>query len=242
METFEKTYKVPSAGLFGGPTEVTIRPMTTKEEKIIYTSKDMSFLEKIVKSCIVKPSDIDLNKLHPNDITFLLYMIREITFGPNYKQKVQCEYCGLRQDIEIDITEMTYRILDLDTLDEKLKVKLPVCGDEITLRLLSQGDFNDIDEHIKRLQRQNSIKDAEGYKYEYRFAKMVKTINGEEKEDIKEVMEYIDNLNMRDFGAIKDALSDIPIGIDTTNVRTCSNCGEEMEVIGAAVPEFFRSN
>ena len=242
METLERTYKVPSAGLFGGPTEVTLRPMTTKEEKIIYTSRDMSFIEKIVKSCIVEPKNVDIDLLHPNDITYLLYMIRELTFGPNYKKKMQCPYCGLRQDIEIDITEMTYEILDLESLDEKLNVKLPVCGDTIQLKLLSQGDFNHIDEYIKRLVRQNKLEDPEGYKYVYRFAKMIKTINGEEKEDIKEVISYVDNLNMRDFGAIKDVLQDIPIGINTLNIRKCRNCGEEVEVFGAAVPEFFRTN
>lgn len=242
METLERTYKVPSAGLFGGPTEVTLRPMTTKEEKIIYTSRDMSFIEKIVKSCIVEPKNIDIDLLHPNDITYLLYMIRELTFGPNYKQKMQCPYCGLRQDIEIDITEMTYEILDLESLDEKLNVKLPVCGDTVQLKLLSQGDFNHIDEYIKRLVRQNKLEDPEGYKYVYRFAKMIKTINGEEKEDIKEVISYVDNLNMRDFGAIKEVLQDIPIGINTLNIRKCRNCGEEVEVFGAAVPEFFRTH
>lgn len=242
METLERTYKVPSAGLFGGPTEVTLRPMTTKEEKIIYTSRDMSFIEKIVKSCIVEPKNVDIDLLHPNDITYLLYMIRELTFGPNYKQKMQCPYCGLRQDIEIDITEMTYEILDLESLDEKLNIKLPVCGDTVQLKLLSQGDFNHIDEYIKRLVRQNKLEDPEGYKYVYRFAKMIKTINGEEKEDIKDVISYVDNLNMKDFGAIKEVLQDIPIGINTLNIRKCRNCGEEVEVFGAAVPEFFRTN
>ena len=242
METLERTYKVPSAGLFGGPTEVTLRPMTTKEEKIIYTSRDMSFIEKIVKSCIVEPKNVDIDLLHPNDITYLLYMIRELTFGPNYKQKMQCPYCGLRQDIEIDITEMTYEILDLESLDEKLNIKLPVCGDTVQLKLLSQGDFNHIDEYIKRLVRQNKLEDPEGYKYVYRFAKMIKTINGEEKEDIKEIISYIDNLNMKDFGAIKETLQNIPIGINTLNIRKCRNCGEEVEVFGAAVPEFFRTH
>lgn len=242
METLERTYKVPSAGLFGGPTEVTLRPMTTKEEKIILTSRDSSFLEKIVKSCIVEPKDVNINQLHPNDITYLLYMLREMTFGPNYKQKMQCPNCGLKQDIEIDITEMTYDILDLDTLDEKLKIKLPVSGDEVTFRLLSQGDFNDISENVKRLTRQNKLNDPEGYEYVCRFAKMIKSVNGEEVKDLKQAIDYVDNMNMRDLGEIKDALANIPLGINTLNVRTCRNCGEEVEVLGAAVPEFFRVN
>ena len=242
METFEKTYKVPSAGVFGGPTEVTIRPMTTKEEKIIYTSRDMSFIEKIVKSCIIEPKDVKIALLHPNEISFLLYMIRELTFGPKYRQKMQCPYCGLQQDIEIDITEMTYEILDLDTLDEKLRVELPVNKDIIQLKLLSQGDFEEISNHIKRLEKQGKLKDAEGYEYVYRFAKMIKTKNDEEVEDIREIVDYIEDLNLRDFSAIKEALANIPMGLNTLNIRTCKKCGEEVEVYGAAVPEFFRTN
>lgn len=242
METFEKTYKVPSAGLFGGPTEVTLRPMTTKEEKIIYTSKDMSFIEKIVKSCIIEPKNVDINTLHPGDITYLLFMLRELTFGPTYKQKMQCPNCGLKQDIQIDITEMTYECLDLETLDEKLNVSLPVCGDNIQLRILSQGDHEQIRELIKRMTRQNKLSDPEGYEYIYRFAKMIKSINGEEKTDIKEIINYVENLNLRDFSEIKTCLQNIPMGINTLNIRECKNCGEEVEVFGATVPEFFRTN
>ena len=149
METFEKTFKLPSAGVFGGPAEVTVRPMTTKEEKIIYTSRDGSFLEKIVKSCIVEPKDISMDLLHPNDISYLLYMIREMTFGPTYRQTTVCPNCGLKQEVIVDITEMTYEILDTNTIDEKLKVKLPICGDTLQLKLVSQGEFNEIDEVIK---------------------------------------------------------------------------------------------
>lgn len=242
METFEKTFKLPSAGVFGGPAEVTVRPMTTKEEKIIYTSRDGSFLEKIVKSCIVEPKDISMDLLHPNDISYLLYMIREMTFGPTYRQTTVCPNCGLKQEVIVDITEMTYEILDTNTIDEKLKVKLPICGDTLQLKLVSQGEFNEIDEKVKRLLHQDKVADPEGYKYIYRFAKMVKSINGEEKTDIKEVISYLDNLNMRDFAEIKDTLANIPIGINTLNIRNCRACGEEMEVFGAAVPEFFRTH
>ena len=46
METLTRQFELPSQGLFGGPTKVTVRPMTTKEEKMIYTARDNSFLEK----------------------------------------------------------------------------------------------------------------------------------------------------------------------------------------------------
>lgn len=240
METLTKDFELPSQGLFGGPTKVTVRPMTTKEEKMIYTAKDASFLSKIVKSCIVEPKDINLDKLHSSDITYLLYMIREMTFGPNYKQTMQCPYCNLRQDIEIDITEMKLYMLDFDELEELTTIELPINKDVLKIKLLSNGEIEDITKTIKQLTKQNKLQDPDGYEYTYRFAKLIDTINGETK-DIKEVVEYLDNLNLMDFNEIKKALSNINIGLDTTNIRVCKNCGEEVEVQGMAVPEFFRS-
>lgn len=240
METLTKEFELPSQGLFGGPKVVTVRPMTTKEEKMIYTARDSSFLEKIVKSCIVEPKDINLDKLHSADIDYLLFMIREMTFGPNYTQTMQCPYCNLKQDIEIDITEMTTYLLDFDELSKNSEITLPVCGDVIKITLLSNGDINEINKVIKQMSRDNKLQDPEGYEYTYRFAKLVETINGEER-DIKEVIEYLDNLNLRDFNEIKKALANIRIGLDKTNIRVCKKCGEEVEVQGMAVPEFFRS-
>lgn len=240
METLTKDFELPSQGLFGGPKKVTVRPMTTKEEKMIYTARDNSFLNKIVKSCIVEPADCSLDKLHSADITFLLYMIREMTFGPTYKQAMQCPYCNQKQDIEIDITEMTTYLLDFDELEKYSTFTLPVNGDTIKIKLISNGDIEEINRTIKRLTKDDKLQDPEGYEYTYRFAKLIDTINGEEKE-IKEIIEYLDNLNLLDFNEIKKALSNIRIGLDTTNYRVCKKCGEEVEVQGMAVPEFFRS-
>ena len=240
METLTKEFELPSRGIFGGPKKVTIRPMTTKEEKMIYTARDSSFLNKIVKSCIVEPKECNLDNLHSADITFLLYMIREMTFGPTYKQAMQCPYCNQKQDIEIDITEMTTYLLDFEELEKNTEITLPICGDKLKIKLISNGDIEEINRTIKRLIKDDKLQDPEGYEYTYRFAKLIETINGETPE-VKEIVNYLDNLNLRDFDEIKKALSNIHIGLDTTNIRVCKKCGEEVEVQGVAVPEFFRS-
>ena len=240
METLTKTFELPSRGIFGGPEKVEMRPMTTKEEKMLYTAKDGTFLQKIVASCCVDPEHLDTNKLHPSDITYLLYMVREMTFGPIYKQQMECPYCNLKQDIEIDITEMTNYLLDFEEMEREFNLTLPVNGDKIELQLISQGKMEEIANTIKKLDRQGKLKDPVGYEYTYRFASLIKTINGEEK-DIKDVINYVDNLNLRDFSEIKKALSNVSIGLDTSNIRVCKNCGEEVEVFGVTVPEFFRS-
>ena len=241
METLTKEFELPSQGLFGGPKKVTVRPMTTREEKMLYTTKDATYLDKIVKSCIVEPSDCSLDNLHAADITYLLFMIREMTFGPNYKQNMQCPYCNHQQLIEIDITEMANYLLDFEELEKYSTIELPICGDTIKIKLLSNKDVNEINKTIKQLAKRDKVLDIDGYEYTYRFAKLIESINGEEVEDIKEVVSYLDNLNLRDFDEIKKALSNIRIGIDTTNIRECKKCGEEVEVQGLITPEFFRS-
>jgi transcription elongation factor Elf1 len=239
METLTREFILPSNGIFGVQ-KVTVRPMSTKEEKLIYTSRDQSYLEKIVKSCIVEPKDITVNNLHSADITYLLYMIREMTFGPNYSQQMQCPNCNSKQDIEIDITEMQYNILDLEDLEKKSTIKLPQTGDTIKIKLISHGRIQEIHKLIQTKARNEEIDDPEGYEYIYRFAALISEINGEEVSTEK-AYQYLDNLNLVDFNEIKKVLTSIKIGLINTNMRTCKNCGEEVEVIGVTVPEFFRT-
>lgn len=126
METLEKTFNVPSNGYFGGPDKITLRAMTTKEEKILYTSRDMNFLDRLIKSCCVEPKDLDTNLLHNNDLMFLTFALRELTFGSTYEQDIVCPECGTKQKVEIDISEMDVNCLDLKDLSEKLECTLPV--------------------------------------------------------------------------------------------------------------------
>ena len=57
MNTFEKTVQLPSNGLFGGPKEITLRAMTTKEEKIILSSRDFSVFENIYNEKTLKAAE-----------------------------------------------------------------------------------------------------------------------------------------------------------------------------------------
>ena len=46
METLERTYPIPINGLFGGPKEITLRAMTTREEKILLSTRDFSVFDR----------------------------------------------------------------------------------------------------------------------------------------------------------------------------------------------------
>lgn len=240
MKTLEKTFNVPSNGYFGGPKQITLRAMTTKEEKILYTSRDMKFLERLIKSCCVEPADLDTGLLHQNDLMFLTFALRELTFGSTYEQDIICPDCGTKQKVEIDISEMEVSILDTEHLDEILKVELPVNKDTLQLKLMSKGESNKIERLVKSKNAKGKIKNPEEYEFLLKLTALIDTKNGEDFESEESKQNYVDNLNLRDLNAIQNALLQADFGIDNSNIRVCSNCGEDIEVNGLICPEFFR--
>lgn len=239
MSNFQKVLEVPSNGYFGGPKEVTMRGITTNEEKMIYTATDFSFIKQLVKSCCIEPKNLDVDKLHPNDIVYLVFALREMTFGATYPQSVECKNCGFRQDVDIDITKMEYNILDLDTLDEKLEVTLPASGDKVKLKLVSQGEIDAIEKEVKREADRGKLKDPEGWLFLKKFANVLDTVNGESFETETDKINYVRNMSMRDSNKINKAMSEIKFGIDQRLYFECQHCHEEMEVTGYMAPEFF---
>lgn len=239
ITTLSKEVDVPSNGWFGGPKKVTLRAMMVSEEKILYTAKDFSFIKKIVKACCIEPKDLDMKTLHPNDLIYLLHAIRLITFGDTYKDERKCPYCGLKQDIEINISEMEMTQLDTEGLADRLKVKLPLDGSTLQLKMLSQGEIDEIDRKVANAVQKGIVKDAGGHEYMLKLCKILDEKDGEPFESDKHKLAFIEKLTSRDLAAIQATINKIEFGFDTTVYRECIGCGEEMEVKGTICPEFF---
>lgn len=240
METFEKKIQLPSNGLCGGPKEIVLRAMTTKEEKILLTSRDFNVFERLVKSCCVEPKDLDVGTLHQNDILYLTYALRSITFGDSYKQTFECSHCGRQQETEINISEMNVNILDTDGIEDKLKVVLPVNGDNLQLKVLSNGDIKRLDRQAKLKAQNGKLQDPESYSFIIKLMETIQLRNGEDFENNEEKRNYVENLHMQDLVAIQNTLSNIEFGLDNRVIRTCNSCYEDEEVSGLITPEFFR--
>ena len=242
MELENKVIKVPSNGYFGGPNEITIRPMTTAEEKILYSTRDASFLKKIVKACTVEPKDLDTSKLHPNDFVYLMYQIRNLTFGSTYSQKVACPVCGFKQVIEVNISNFEYLTLETgEELEKKLIIELPISNQKIQLKLLSQGDLDELDARVKRLVMKDQLKgDPDTYAHTQRIIESIDRVVDKEFANERDKEEFVNNLHLKDLQAIISRLNSIEFGIDTSVTMKCARCEEEVEVFGAFCPEFFR--
>lgn len=245
MEYLEKSYKIPSNGIFGGPKKITLREMTTREEKILLGTKDFSVFERLVKSCCID-EEIDFDKLHSIDIMYLTFMLRELTYGPEYSQECICPECGAKFNTIVNINEMSVKVLSdeqVQRLQNGITVELSN-GDKVTVNMLSCGESRQIDRMIKVKTKQGRLKDPQSYEMVVRLATAISNIETKEPTETDfSVMEnkigYIDSLRMKDLSLVRNALNEFEFGLDRKIYRKCENCEEDVEVIGYIVPEFF---
>lgn len=239
-DTYTKEIDVPSNGYLGGPSKITIRAMRTSEEKILNSENNSNYLNKLCKACTIKPKNLDWKTLTPNDYQFILFQLRELTYGPIYKQPIVCPFCGRSQDAEINIASFEYDLLEKD-IESKLFVELPISKAQVHLKLLSQDEIDKIDNEAEELARKGLVSDASTHAIDKKFAAMVDTISGEEFKTDQEKFAFVQNMHLADFNAIRNAIGNIRYGLNNVAKVTCQNslCGQEVEVLGTVCPEFF---
>lgn len=114
-----------------------VRPITFEEEKqIISLSKkgqDPSML--LMDKCV---SDIDMSEILLVDKIYILFKLRELSFGSIYKFIVSCPACSEQQTISLDINDMP--VERMSDADSEVTVTLPMCKKDVTVRRASVSD------------------------------------------------------------------------------------------------------
>lgn len=243
---FTQEIELPSQGYFGGPSKVSIRRMTMREEEILYLSdSNPNYLDDLALSCIVSPSNINLDVLHPNDLLYILFAIRNISFDNTYKQNSICPTCKQAHIETIDITSLPISFLDKKKVDEMRNVKLPVSGDTITINILTEGQLLKLEEDIQREIRVNKITNLEQaklYGLQMRHEALISKLNGKTFDSLTEKREYINSMLLKDYNKITSVSNKIKnsFGLDRSFDVKCPHCGNPYESEAVMVPEFFR--
>ena len=237
---YEATVTLPSKGVLykevGIPADITLRGMTTKEEKILYASQGGDVFQKILKNCIIDPEDIDVKKFIAADEIFLIMQLRMITYGPEYKVSATCPHCGRKEIYTIDLSDFDINYLPED-FEEPISVTLPRSKDKLELRILRNEDSDFIEKYAKKFAKQYNQSYAE-VEYVCRMAKYIQTVNGQPM-DFSDAKEYAENMMSMDSAKMWTVLNNILVGVDTTVYVTCG-CGEEFEFNMPITSEFFR--
>lgn len=239
--SYEVTVTLPSKGLLYKdskiPAEISLRGMTTKEEKILFGSSGGDVFEKILRNCVTNPKNLDTNELISNDETFLIMQLRMVTYGDDYRVSVECPHCHRRSTYKISLSEFIVNYLD-DDFEEPIEVKLPRSGDVLSLKLLRNKDLKFIDRYAKKFAKQFDLNFRE-VEYTCRMAKFISKINGEDVDFVK-ARDYVENMYSLDSAKFWTVLNKIVVGIDTTATVTCNECGEDFDFAMPITSEFFR--
>ena len=125
--------------------EITIRPMSLADEEILGNktySKNGTIFSKLLDSCIV--NNVNVKKLIPYDVFYLLYYLRKITYGEDYKFEITCPECGKKYEKTIDISEVEWEEIEDKTVRGIKTIKLPVSKFTLTIEAPTLGNEEEV--------------------------------------------------------------------------------------------------
>ena len=211
-----ETIELPSKGLIypsDNPLSsgtVEIKYMTAKEEDILTNQNYIangSVLDKLLKSLIV--SDINYNDLLIGDKNAIMIAARILGYGANYK----FTYNGKEESVDLSL-------LENKVLDESLYTKglnefqftLPTSGNEVSFKLLTQGDETKVTQELEGLKKINVEGSPE---LTTRLKYMITSINGDRER--KTIREFVDTAFLaRDARAFREFIQKIQPDVDLT--------------------------
>ena len=127
----QNTVTLPSGGV------ATLRPITFEEEKQILSlsKKGVDPSQVLLENCV---SDIDKSDILLVDKIYLLFKLRELSFGSVYKFVVGCPSCHQENRISVDLNDMP--VVSLEDMGREVDIQLPMCKKPAKVKLASMSD------------------------------------------------------------------------------------------------------
>ncbi len=242
--TVEETYRLPSLGKLYGedfPEEVSIRSMTTFEEKMRLGNQGFwRTMCNMIDAVVTYPDNFDTKEMALFDFYFLMYKMRTVSYGPIYKVSVTCPHCGNQIVSRVNLDE-----LDVDYLGEEITEPfeigpLPRSGDTVQCRFLRVADSIENEKRSKEILRLHPDYVGEP-NYILTLASEIFSVNGKTKTPIEAQM-YVEKMQAMDSAYLRQAYDAKigKVGMTTRCYDTCSSCGEDIEFELPINSEFFR--
>jgi len=217
----DQIIELPSRGVGypEGMGKVTLRGMTFEDEKIISESTpDQDIINLLLNRCV---SNLDPDLLYSADKLFLLYKLRELSYGTHVKVKGNCKECQEENHLDIDLSLLpvtkapdnfsAFKIVQLPDLGKELKIRIPRSSDSEYLANKSRV-LDNLWRFIEKLDRYT---------------------------DPKVISQAIKRLTSKDTRFIVEALFVEDFGIETGAKFICSRCRHENTIEVPISESFF---
>ena len=226
-------YKDLDDGLANG--EITIRPMSLADEEILGNktySKNGTIFSKLLDSCIV--NDVNVKKLIPYDVFYLLYYLRKITYGEDYKFEITCPECGKKYEKTIDISEVEWEEIEDKTVRGVKTVKLPVSKFTLTIEAPTLGN----EEEVVKISKKFEDSSDTILNYVVRTRELLDD-NGEpvNPDDYADFFEALPGKDRAEITKAFEKIEDLTVPVVK---MTCPKCSAEDEASIPFTKDFFR--
>lgn len=243
--SYEKLIKLPSLGLIydNVPESITIRAITTKEEKYIYSTKESRnfAITKLLNACIVPNEDgfkLDAGSLYAGDFLYVLMQLRILSYGGEYHQFAVCPFCNHAENIPVNLEDLSQIVISEEKFAKYSKVELG--EDTLGVKLFSTKEVNALLERVEKIASKSKNADISILERQYLRAGAVSDINGE-KVTLEKALKYFENSIIRNaakFDSYQNNLGNT-FGIEEFFDVTCSGCGQFFETPFTSHNEFF---
>jgi hypothetical protein len=140
-------FPLPSGGKFYQDAEdedlrngiIKLYPFSIADEEIITNKtylKNGTMFRVLFDTCMA--SNYDAKKLLQFDALYIMYVLRQISYGDDYNFSVKCEQCEEEFDWSMNISDIEWAELPEDTVDER-EIELPVSHYTVTMSLMRLG-------------------------------------------------------------------------------------------------------
>lgn len=215
-------------------------PMTAREEEILSTHrfiKDGTATRRVLERCIA--SDIEAKDILLFDSNFLLFYLRQISYGDEYTFELQCQntICEKKFDHTVKISELEFEELS-DDVEEPIKIELP--KSKYTVYTILPRLYHSEEISYRNNNRKKNTEDQDKRTIDNLMVTTIKIVDDEGEElnqgDWEEFFEAIPGM---DAATLREA-TDFSTGVDTLEDVECPYCGQDYS---GSIPigiEFFR--
>lgn len=241
--TIKEDFELPSKGLiYGKPFDprVTIRSMTVEDEmkRLSPSNNPYKNMSEIIESCLLEKLPISVYDLCIGDYTYLLYKLRTVTYGSDYKMRYMCPKCGSIETAVINLDDMKINEYN-DKIKELLTVELPQTNHVVELRFQTPRDLDRISSEAKKMKDEfpEMIGDPALL---LTLQSLIKSIDGNPVDPIM-IKESLKKLPMKDTNILTKKATKLndSIGVSNTVKIECTNCKETSEIPFRFTDEFF---
>lgn len=242
--TVSETCKLPSgAVIYDKPFDpvITLHSMQTRHEMMRLAPGEYPYktLCDIIDDCIVDDIPMSSYDMFFGDYQYLLYKLRTVTYGKEYKLQVTCPFCGETYDGSIDLD--TLEVLNnVDEFKKYMEFDLKFSKKHVKLKYQTPRMLDQVNIKTSEFKRKTNLISTDAT-IVYTTSLLIDTIDGKKIDEVT-LEEFVRNLPMGDTNTIlqyADKLSS-SLGVNSLVDCTCPVCGISSKVMVRSDKQFFR--